>query len=898
MVQPLQQPQPDESLIQQRFPVSATAAANSIVPPTPPAPLSMARSHGDPPDPRGLAHRNEESPSLSMAAPQRTGTIDSVILAWNKPVGGQGSWRAENPASSKVSSRQSSVSVSTATRPDGESAEITRQSPKQKYKSNPHSPPSNSNLDPYADLEPEYQASLSRYVTMLRKESEASSETGKFNIFKAFVDKELRLRSVLYGIDGSGNEYTREANGITAQHNPSAAAEERLRELPVGPPAAPKIQELTPAIMGDDGRTASPEIKSKAQSPKLAVPTSPTSNDDSFVVVDQSGDEVEYSPGGRPKVPKLKIGAKSPGSSPSNTDTGNSLSVSKLPEAVASPGDNAPLTLDDYSTGGPQSPGRNAPIVVDMQEDPRTRPGNAPSTSKAALTTPLKFEPPRPVYTPFRYAEASRADLDKLKIQQPAYQAYTAMRQSADSGRILAQASTATGSTSVEGQDTFLGLIRSQSRAHPSHRPATPSNLLVKDPRTEASLAIRSLVPKTLPDESQHPKLADIGKETEKIPDDFGFIHENVLRWDHNNRQVRDRQDRERRSRQEESERHIDALYNDNEIGYPDIATMEADFKLAEAKKKYEEDQQELESFTTQVFAPVTERLQTETFQLNSQHILAVDLLDSKSDSASHLMHSNEDRVPSSQVMDVVVSLFNKLDVRYRKSAEAHFERERRRKTLERTVLHANGDVAAMKTLEQKFVAAERLQVLHEAQERDARANKLMDAFDRATARALGENQEFIDELCAKLRKMDAALAKDGKELSPNTFEAGDLPNLLSQAQAALDFVVADSNAILRASNTADTILNNADYAVSVAKAQMANSPAAAYGKLKEEKEKEDTKMEEDLEARLESIAKGPAEASALIEGMTGGIGRDPEHQERIQRALEAAKLRNATKDS
>ena len=833
-----------------------------------------------------------------MAAPQRTGTIDSVILAWNKPVGGQDSWHAENPVSSKASSRQSSVSVLTRTRQEGESAEITRQSPKQKYRSHPHLPPSNSNLDPYADLEPEYRASLSRYVTMLRKESEEASETGKFNIFKAFVEKELRLRSVLYGIDGSGSEHIQEANGITAQHNQSSEAEERLYEPPVEPTVTPKVQKSIPVVGADDGRTSTPEISSKAQSPKLAVSTSPASNDDSFVVVDQSGDEVEYSPGGRPKVPKLKSGAKGAARSSSKTGTANPMSVTKLPEAVASPSDNAPMTLDDYFTGGPQSPGRNAPIVVDLQEDPSTRPGSAPSTSEAALITPLKFEPPRPVYTPFRYTEASRADPDKSKIQQPAYQAYTAMRQSADSGRILAQASTATGSASAEGQDTFLGLIRSQSRAHPSHRPTTPSNLLVKDPRTEASLVLRALVPETLPDKSQHPKLADIGKEMEKIPDDFSFIHENVLRWDYNNRQVRDRQDQERRSRQEESERHIDALYNDNEIGYPDIATMEADFKLAEAKKKYEEDQQELDSFTTQVFAPVTERLQTETFQLNSQHILAVDLLDSKSDSASRLMHSSEDRVPSSQVMEAVVSLFNKLDVRYRKSAEAHFERERRRKKLELTVLHANGDVAAMKTLEQKFIAAERLQVLHEAQERDTRANKLMDTFDRATARALGENQGFIDELCAKLRKMEAALAKDGKDSSPNAFEPEDLRNVLSQAQAVLDFVVADSNAILRASNTADTILNDADYAVSVAKAQMANSPAAAYGKLKEEKEKEDTKMGEDLEARLESIAKGPAEASALIEGIMGGIARDPVHQERIQRALEAAKLRNATKDS
>lgn len=109
--------------------------------------------------------------------------------------------------------------------------------------------------------------------------------------------------------------------------------------------------------------------------------------------------------------------------------------------------------------------------------------------------------------------------------------------------------------------------------------------------------------------------------------------------------------------------------------------------------------------------------------------------------------------------------------------------------------------------------------------------------------------------------------------------------------------MAADSNAILRASNTADTILNDADYVVSVAKAHVANAPAAAYKKLNEEKQKEDAKIKEDLGSRLESIAKGPSDALSVIEGLVARIGNESEHQERIERALEAAKMRNANKD-
>jgi hypothetical protein len=531
-------------------------------------------------------------------------------------------------------------------------------------------------------------------------------------------------------------------------------------------------------------------------------------------------------------------------------------------------------------------------------EEQFTTAGGAPPLSKIPPASPLKFEPPRPVYTPFRYTEALREDLDKLTIQQPAHQAYAAMRQSADSGRILPQASAAPGAPALEGQDKFLGLIRSHSRAHPGKRPETPSNLLVKDPRIEASLALQACVPKTSPDESQHPKLAAISQDMEKIPDEFGFIHETVLRWDRQNRQVRERQDRDRQSRQEESEKHIDGLYDDKEIGYADIGTMELDFKLAEAKRKYDEDQQELESFTAQVFEPVTEHLQTEIFKLNAQYILAVEMLDLESESASQCMNDGGNRVRASQVMDVVISLFDKLQIRYQKLAEAHFERERRRKKLELTVLYANGDVAAVKKLEQEFLTAERRQVLHEAQQKDKRANKLMDTFDRTTARALGDNQAYIDDLSAKLRKMDAAIVREGKGLpQSNTLKPDGLRETLSQAKAALDFVAADCRAMLAASNTADMILNEADYAVSVAKAQMANSPGTAYATLKEEKQKEDTKILEELETRRESIAKGPADASSIIEAILTKIGPDPEHQQRIQRALEAAKMRNTNKD-
>ena len=96
-------------------------------------------------------------------------------------------------------------------------------------------------------------------------------------------------------------------------------------------------------------------------------------------------------------------------------------------------------------------------------------------------------------------------------------------------------------------------------------------------------------------------------------------------------------------------------------------------------------------------------------------------------------------------------------------------------------------------------------------------------------------------------------------------------------------------------SNTADKLLNDADYEVSVAEAKVAKADQTVYVKLEAEKGKEDEKIQEDLELRLESMCKGPDSGIALIHKMIGRIGDDPSFRDRIGKALEAAKQRSET---
>jgi hypothetical protein len=247
--------------------------------------------------------------------------------------------------------------------------------------------------------------------------------------------------------------------------------------------------------------------------------------------------------------------------------------------------------------------------------------------------------------------------------------------------------------------------------------------------------------------------------------------------------------------------------------------------------------------------------------------------------------------------MGCVITLFNKIEIRHRKLAEAHMERERRRKHLELTVLYMNNDKDGMKKLEQEFAAAEKTQVLHEARAKDERANKLMDTFDRATVRGLGDNQMFIDDILVKIQDLKKTISSGEEAVKATLYEAEGPRDTLASTQDVVGLVMANSRKMLALSNEADVLLNDSDYGVSVAEAQVANADKVTYISLEKEKAKEDAKLVEEMNVRIASVAKGPQDVIDAIREMMDQIGDDPEHQDRIKKALQAAKQRNASND-
>ncbi|KAI1614292.1 hypothetical protein EDD36DRAFT_406559 [Exophiala viscosa] len=884
------------------------------------------------------ARRQSDHASIRSDSLNGAGVIDSVIQAWSTPSKLNGDRETASRPVSRSSTRDSSPEPVSRVKP----------------------------LDPYADLEPEFKASLKRYAAMLRKESSAEPDEEKFEVFQTFVTKELRLRSLLYGVEL--NKATKEVKKAASLADMQAALPQSVVKqgqiegvgagnMEIAQPVAftaqqpshqqPPVGDVVPSSQSpaDDrieqqSQTKTEKVGSVVPSqplssikPSVAAPGQPVSN---AAAKDNSGgglsaivEEEAYSPGGRPRAPVMTAAAAA---APTLKPAGPSISMSSegqsdpnLSLSAPSPSNNAPMVMEDYVTLQPPSPSVNAPMIVEPE---MPQPLSSRPLDMQRPVVPIKFEPSRPAYTPFRYSTAGQDE--KAQPLQPADQAYSSLRHAVtDSGRLMAQEtllgpvrpSSTTGKQ--EHQEAFIGLIRKQSMAirqkapqppsairagddavksepPPAMRIGTPTILPPQDPLKQAVTALQSLLPADFSvDSIQHPKIKELKTKIVAVPDQFGFIRETVVEWDRTNREVRKQQDAERRARQEGSETHIDGLFNDNEIGYADIGELEAEFKLSEADRKYQENQGELESFTAQVFMKVTQRLQKEIDELKPAYNTAIDLLDRESESMSRCFKLEGDRASMSEVMNCALKVFNKIEVRHRKVAEANVERERRRKHLELTILYTNNDKDGMKSLEKDFEVAEKAQALHEARAKDERANKLMDSFDRATVRGLGDNQLFIDDVLAKLEDVKRVIWSDEDgSLKKKLYEPGGARDTLSLAQDLVGVVMADSRKLLALSNEGDGLLNDADYGVSVSEARVGNADKSTYSSLEKEKAKEDAKLVEEMNTRLASVTKSPQAAIALTREVIDRIGDDPAHQYRIKRALEAAKQRNATAES
>ncbi|KAJ5951996.1 uncharacterized protein N7479_010409 [Penicillium vulpinum] len=774
------------------------------------SPVSPCTAHRLP-TPPPLARADTTSSALSMG---RSESIDNVIDAWVRPLSPApkpaqlehqdrpGAFYQNSPVERSQSAQISSSFVDHLRSNSNSSARMVEE---------PRRAATPKIQDPFEDLDPWSKSSLERFVATLRKEAVADSDEERYKIFTAFMAKETKLREILYNI-----EHEPEIKPLTprapdpAPHHPPSASNENKPPVESG---------LIPVL-----------------SEEISPPLSATATED------QDLDDVasEYSSGGRPLLAK---------------QAGRASQF--LPSLSAVPSDAESTYL-------------SRPISI-MSVD----------TQKQVLE-PLTTNPPRPIYTPFQYTEGPQRGSDNLTFARPAYQAYSDLRHAAVSGRVMSNAppptsrsrsSTALASpTQNEHDETFLGLIRHKSVAYskPAERkspplPSLPGTLRQGRPRTLVE-ELRTIVWKPLDKQSESSWHITTREGLENFPDDFSYIRWTADQWEETAQAKRRKVEHERMARQDESEAHIDDLFNGKEIGYADINTLEEDFRQTEARAQLEEERHEVDDFMTNVFNPLDERLKNEISGLRKSYDSALSQLDRDQQGKG----SQSERNSPSVTMKMVNNIHNKLEIRFQKRLELALDCERRRKKAERRPLVVMGDVVGLRKLDAEFDQMERRNVLEACKDRDDRANRLMDSFDDAILNGLGINQTLLDEVASKAARLDTTT------LRASGLPDSEIEQILKSAATFAASLRADSEAIIRSAGVADMALNDADYEVSVAEARYANSDPDIFNRLADEKQKEDEKIQDDLNSKLQSIQKGPVQIEATIQRLLVGLHNDP----------------------
>lgn len=563
---------------------------------------------------------------------------------------------------------------------------------------------------PYGDLDSWAKASLSRYITMLHEEARASTDLEKLDLFKAFSRKEWKLRAVLYGAEDVPGE-----DLLTVQKD---VAIQRAHTLDFRRPSSKAL----PALPSDADR---PQYKEDHERHPSASLKSPAPTMARLVTTADEGRRIHFSGEDFPTAVNI-------------------ISTHKQQDAEEE-------TTESYSPGG-------RPIRAQANDLSESSTKSLPDTSsRHGMRRSTATHESKPAYTPFRYSQGYVDDADQPLDRRASFRPYAALKLEPVEDHA--------------GTDFRLHAENPRSSSLPPNASSNPHGRLLEK---TASSDEQTTGPKprssdmgsswSLPTDQEQPpldlrrfekadfdpliavlplsghipqgavELADFQRDMSAVADDFGFIHQHVVAWDTKTKKIRAEHDQGRQSRQTESEQRIDALFNDDEIGYGDISELEEEFKRAEAARKIGEDRAEYSTFVEEVFNVVWTRLHFEIDQLTPLYdeytSLAHETLAGK-----EMFEAKEGQYALAPTMSSLLTIHQKLEIRHQKAFEAVLERDRRLKKTEVTPWYTLGNVAKVKQLEKQFDDAEKKAIVEYCKQRDDRANRLMDVLDQNTLR-------------------------------------------------------------------------------------------------------------------------------------------------------------------
>lgn len=670
------------------------------------SPISPASTHGGPQT--SFPTRVDSVSSGVSSFGGRADSIDNVIDAWVKPL---------SPPSKPVQSDlppQIHRATPVAAAPPAQSSPPPAQDlrvlsspapvPAQPEEARP-STVAPREPDPYEDLDPWFKSSLTRYIAMLRKEAVADSDEERYKIFTAFTAKETKLREILYNIE----------------HDPQDAQ------------PAPRITEITQKRSSPISNNGKPALESgliPVESEEVRSPTT-TNTDDGNDLDDTAS---EYSAGGRPLLAKRARQASQWAPKLSALPSGE-IPTERL---VKTP--SRQFSLDDVlqnQTVEPLMTNPPRPIYTPFQytEGPQRGSDN------------LTFD--RPAYQAYSELRQASAVSGRIMSNVPP----PILRSRSDT--LPTSPATDEHNETFLGliRDKSSAYQTSDRRATIT-APLLPAPLRQGRRSDDPVEDLRAMVWTPLDKQSESSWHITTRKELEPFLDDFSYIQEAVDKWESSAQERRSKLDQERNSRQEESEAQIDDLFNGKEIGYADINTLEEDFRQSEARIQLDEEREEVDDFIEQVFNPLDERLKKEISALRKSYDSALNQLDRDHKGKS----SPVEQCSPSVTMKLVNDIHSKLEIRFQKRLEIALDCERRRKKAERRPLVFMGDMASLRKLDGDFDRMEKRNILEAAKDRDDRANRLMDSFDDAILHGLGMNQSLLDELATKAALLDPTI--------------------------------------------------------------------------------------------------------------------------------------------
>ncbi|KAI9808268.1 MAG: hypothetical protein M1825_004725 [Sarcosagium campestre] len=414
---------------------------------------------------------------------------------------------------------------------------------------------------------------------------------------------------------------------------------------------------------------------------------------------------------------------------------------------------------------------------------------------------------------------------------------------------------------------------------------------------------------------------------------------------------------RQRQEKQDEKEDDNQRLFADNQIGYGDLKDLERGFKMSELEIDAREETEEFQLYTNKVFTPTYARLQSQIAKLMEHYLYCVDLMKGAV-AGREALESTNDRPDLAQVMDVFLEIDRKVEVRQAKVVEAIAERDKKCKASVLRPLYKATNVAKMKEMEKHFDEAERNSALDAARKKLERANALMDAVEQNAMHGLGTNRDYMEtvsQAIARIGPLPTGPAGPSTKANPPPSSTSLPSSLVESLQHELNFA---RSVLSLLTNTAETLMNGfqqaasavnaGEHDVALASARHHSRPptspppssssaavavASEIARIRADKAAEDERLAQELAQRVRVVRADFNAVNDRIDALTshlsalgrdggadkftqplsstdvrsaakptpaaGSVGQseagpDSEHRERIQRALDAAKMRNA----